>query len=457
MKKSSFISLCLLMCSICINANASIEDSTAVREHHSDKGIFTYSPERGYFQKAFTDPGDPRFMMSNEDETFSFGVGGIIHFTAFEDFAGSLDNYGFTTYNISVPSDYTPQFGMSVAGSRFFFKGRAKVGKRSLVGVLEVKTSMMGNSAGIRLAYASYGAVTLGQTYSFFMDLEAGPMTVDLQGPNTQINNIHPLIGITLPVNHWTFAAAAELSEFSFTNDSYYNQFGIADSYQSMPDFTTRIQYKNDFGHIQLAGILRQLYYNTFDRQIFDPVIVRPTDHNVNLNSHVALGYGLSLSGKINMGSSTFFTFQGTFGRGISKYYNDLQDASINLVRKGITGDDTSQMTCLYSYGGYLALQHQWSDKLCSSIMYGFMGIPNQNNAYQYDYDKIYRNAPDYMSAFKSSQYFAINLFWNYSKYGSMGIEYTHGFRTNFTPSIIDNKSTTGQAGRLTAMFMYTF
>lgn len=456
--KNAFSSIiCLLICFSCLSAKASIDDSTLVKKYEKDKSIFTYTSERGYFQKAFTDPGDPRFMMSNEDETFSFGVGGIIHFTAFEDFAGSLNNYGFTTYNITVPSDFTPQFGMSIAGSRFFFKGRAKIGNRPLIGVLEVKTSKTGNSAGIRQAYASYGAVTLGQTYTFFMDLEAGPMTVDLQGPNTQLNNIHPLIGVSFSVNKWSFAAAAELSEFSFTNNDYYYNFGITDCYQSLPDFTAHVKYKNDFGHIQLAGILRHLYYNNFDREIIDPTIVFSSGREINLASQVATGYGVSLSGKINLSSNTFFTYQGTFGRGISKYYNDLQDASINLVRKGLKGGDTNKMTCLYSYGGYLALQHEWSEKFCSSIMYGIMGIPEQDNAYIYDYDKIYRNKNNYMSAFRSSQYFALNLFWKYSKYGSMGIEYTHGFRHNYTPSILDNKSKWGQAGRLTATLMYTF
>ena len=85
-----------------------------------------------------------------------------------------------------------------------------------MAGFIEFGAGTSGNAINLRHAYFSYGGLTVGQTWSLFMDLSAGSETVDLEGPNTQISSRHPLIAYTLPLGKsWKIACSAEMPSLS--------------------------------------------------------------------------------------------------------------------------------------------------------------------------------------------------------------------------------------------------
>lgn len=377
-----------------------------------------YDPERGFFQKAYTDKGDPRFMITNEDESFKFGIGGFISVVGITDFNGMVENRDFVTSQIPVPSEnYSGQFALGAESSRINFKavGSSKFG--NIVAFLE--TDFRGNTNTLRLrhAYISYFGFTIGQTWSTFMDLEAAPPTIDLEGPNTEISVRQPMIRYTHSfLDKFSVSVAMEMSS-ALIGD--YSEFGIRNEYQKVPDFPIHFKYKDNFGHLQLGGLVRVMNY-------YDDTVAHRSINKV--------GFGVSLSGKFNIGKKNFLYFQSVYGQGIARYIQDLSFANLDLVRDL---NRSGNLRTLPMFGAYLSFQRNWMEHLYSALIYGFTML---NPPPQYNFPWL----------FSHTHYFAVNLFWEFIPYGTMGIEYLFGKRVNQT-------GTSGNANRIDIMFRYGF
>lgn len=433
-------SLLVVLLMGCIFANAHDNDTIApsMRVRQNKENWNKYKPERGFFQKAYTDPGDPRFMITNEDESFSFGVGGVVHVISFFDFNGSLDNKDFSTWNITVPTYRSPQYDMTMGSTKINFKAKSKLGKHNLIAFVSLNTPSSEDQIKLRHAYISWGDFTIGKTYSFFMDLAAGPMTVDLQGPNTQVSLNAPLLGYTHTFDKWTVAAALEMPSYQvpklLSNGISPEEYGIYDEFQSTPDITAHINYKDDFGHLQAGFLFRRLHYWTISLPFYD-----------ESESRVCNGYGASLSGLVHITPKLFFTFQGIYGKGVAKYLNDFSDAGMDLVIDKIhtDGSGMTSMMALPTYGGYGSFQYDWNSKFSSALVIGFTKAVKVNDVYK----EIY--------SFDFSRYSALNLFYKINDYCTCGIEYLHGYRQDYIP--YSEKNLHGEANRINAMFSYTF
>lgn len=376
-----------------------------------------YDPERGFFQKAFTDKGDPRFMIANEDESFKFGIGGFVNVIPLLDFNGMVENRDFVTSEIPVPNRAKGQFALGAESSRVNFKAVGKTKHGDIIAFLETDFRGASNTLRIRHAYISYFGFTVGQTWSTFMDLEAGPPTIDMEGPNTQINLRQPMIRYSYFLrNRWSFSLAMEMNT-TLQND--YSGFGIREEYQRFPDFPLQIRYKDRFGHLQLAAILRVMNYY---------------DDTLSFKSISQTGFGIALSGKVNLGSRNFLFFQSVYGQGIARYIQDLSFTRLDLVpdlnRPG-------RLRTFPMYGGYIALRHNWTQSLYSGLIYSFTIL---------DPPKEY----EFPGLFAHTHYFAVNLFWDFIPYGTMGIEYLFGQRVN-------QNGQSASANRIDLMFRYGF
>ena len=82
-------------------------------------------------------------------------------------------------------------------------------------------------------------------------------------------------------------------------------------------------------------------------------------------------------------------------------------------------------MTTLQMYGGYLGLQHDWTTKLSSNIVYGHTWMVEPVLPHRY------RDVFTYNNLYKSANYFAVNLLWDFIPFGRVGIEYLFGTKTN--------------------------
>ena len=83
-----------------------------------------------------------------------------------------------------------------------------------------------------------------------------------------------------------------------------------------------------------------------------------------------AMGYGVSLSGKLNLGERDDFRFMGTVGDGLGRYIglNIVNDAALDL-----DGD----LDPIFTYSGFGAYRHMWSDKVRSNIAASYFKADN--------------------------------------------------------------------------------
>lgn len=414
------------------------EQADTVVLHGKDHKVYSnpiesYNPERGYFQKAFTDKGDPRFMIADSKDNFRFGVGGAAHITAFYDFLGLMDDNTFTTWNIPVPTaTQSGHIGIGIGGTKINFKSVGRIGKHDLVAFIEMGFGTADYIPRLRHAYVSFNGVTIGHTYSLFMDLAAGAKTVDLEGPNTQIAMAHPLIAYTQPIGrHWTVAASAEMPSLNIDTGFYYKEV-----YQKVPDFAMHVVWKNKIGHLQLAGLMRTFFYEGKAGQ-------NPNSDDVLMHR---FGWGVAFSGNVMFSKKCFISFQTVYGKGIAKYIQDLSSANIDIVRYrniGIIGGNFSDLNAVPMLGGYLAFQYDWTPHITTSVVYGHTRLVRAIDK-QFNCD------------FHYTHYAALNVFWNINQYCTIGAEGLYGMRSNID---FDNtaSSPVGHAGRFDVMFMYSF
>lgn len=391
-----------------------------------------YVPQLGYFQKAHRDASDPRFMITDESKNFSLGVGGMVHINTFYDVRGAMSGYLFSPGTISIPSDKTSNFGYTATGSDIYLKARASKGKAHLTAYLEMAGAEVEGTDYVLLnqAYISVNGLTVGKVYSFFMDLEAGPLTVDLQGPNTQIAAIHNLIGYTLPMGkHWTAAASLETPQ---AISKYYQVYGVSTTYNKIPDFAAHLKYRGEKGHIQAGVMLREVSYWASNEGF--------STNDRGMNKY-AKGFGLSLSGNYNPSEKFSFSAQYTYGKGVSDYIQDLAELELDLgMEEELDKNNLCTLSPLTASGGYASVSYRWSEKMSSSAVYGFCDLNNNG---------LYTANP-----FKHSDYCAANLFYFFTPACFLGIEYLYGRKVIYAENGADDR---GHANRINACICYKF
>lgn len=393
-----------------------------------------YNPEQGFFQKAYTDAGDPHFMIEDKKGNFTFGIGGNVHFTMFYDYLGSVDGLDFTTTNISVPTDYAPHFGLTSGSTKLNFRATGNVGKRKLFAFIEMGVGTSSNNITIRHAYASYAGFTIGHTWSLFMDLSAGARTVDLEGPNTQISRRHPLIAYTLPLgDKWHMAFSAEAPSLAYVFGG--TDLSVEEEYQAAPDIVVHAKYKGDIGHVQMGAIFRTLayYYN---------------DSEKGGRSVYRFGWGVSASGSVLIAKKCIFAGQAVLGQGIATYIQDFNSDNVKLDLLVMRDENTHGILDLAAApvcGFYVSLQALWTSRLNSSFIYGYTNLlPIKGVRYAED-----RNG----FLLGSTHYAAANLFFDINPDFSIGAEFLFGLKKG----TLSGEKAQGFANRFNCMLNYRF
>jgi len=384
-----------------------------------------YNPEQGYFQKANFDKSDPRFMIANENQTFKFGIGGYVKVVSFADFNGSIPHNDFITSLIPIPTDHYGQFRIFANYSRLHFKAVGRIKKRTIVSFIEGDFAGANNAFRLRHAYVSFLGLTVGQTWTTFMDLQAGPPTIDGEGPNNQIAMRHPMIRYTYYYkDKIQVAVAAELAEILMV-DLPAAPFKVYNQPQRVPDFVTHFKYQGKFGHVQLGAVLRIMNYG---------------DSTQTKKSVFVPGGGIALSGTFNLWKQAMMYYQFNGGKGIASYIQDLSLLNVDLLP---TFTGTKKMNTVWMYGGYFGLQQYWTRKVHSNIVYGItrLEVPKGDRGYFEQYVPWY---------YKYGQYLAVNTLWNFYDFASAGIELVWGERVNLNGE-------KGHAHRINLLLQYDF
>ncbi|WP_200943066.1 DcaP family trimeric outer membrane transporter [Altererythrobacter sp. Root672] len=299
------------------------------------------------------------------------------------------------------------------------------------VGVDEGQTTFR-----LRHAYAKWGPILAGQTNTLFMDGDIFPNVVDYWGPAGMVFIRNPQIALTL-VNGGGWTAKIGLEQPNNDVDPGSIRLvspEVAENLrgtEELPDLTGQVRYGGDWGHVQLAGVLRKVGYDTAGTPDNEP-------------SGSELGWGLNGTTVLKFAP---VTFRGgvVYGEGIASYMND---GGMDLAPSAQLGPVPpifppppvagtlleAQAVELLGVTGYIEMQ--WTDQLTSALGYSFTQVDNTN----------FQDP----TAFHRGEYASVNLLWQPESRLLAGIELLWGQRT-------DNDGAQGDDLRLQTSFKASF
>jgi len=333
-----------------------------------------------------------RFVIQGLDKKTYLTIGGFVQ----ADFTYSLRPLGQETAlqpaSIPVPNGHTNSATFSPRPSRFYFRSLTKRHTNFKTWLeLDLFNSDGTLTPRLRHAWAEIGPVGLGQTWSSFMDSDAFPNIIEYNAPNAmmQIRQMQIRYSTTLG-QHLHTAVSLELPD---------NQLRFADSTgryaarAAYPDVVGMLRLGTQQGrYLRLAALLHPLTYRD---QLADQLTTR-------------LGWGVNLTGGLDVGDEDHFTFQIAYGHGIAKYINDLNTAGYDaLVSRA------GRLQPIPAFTGYAFYDHWWAERWSSSVGWGYVQL-----------QPVAEEAP---TAFRTSNYGIINLLYVPFDFFKVGIEYQYG------------------------------
>ncbi len=346
---------------------------------------------------------------------------GFIQLDAIQDFDRVNPDWEATLRPSRIPT-VNGQFGsdgqsiFSVKQSRLGAKASGTIAGKPYEAKFEFDLYGTGVDAGqttmrVRHMYASWGPFLAGQTNTLFMDGDIFPNVIDYWGPAGMVFVRNPQVRWTFwNRDGWKAAVALEHA----TNDIDAGNLRLIDESvaasirndEKTPDLTAQVRYQGDWGHIQLAGILRRVGYETVDT-----ADNKPKGHET--------GWGVDLTGSLKASLATL-RLGAVYGRGIATYMNDGgMDMGPNIAVVPQPGSlvliPSAEAVKLFGMTAYADLN--WSKKWTSSIGYSFDQV--DNTSFQ---------TPD---AFHKGEYASVNLLWHPASNIFTGGELLWGKRTD--------------------------
>ena len=261
------------------------------------------------------------------------------------------------------------EFVFGVRQSRLGIKGNYG---DDITYILEAELFGVGGDEGqttprLRHAWATYKNFGMGQYWSNFMDIDIFPNTIDYWGPTGMVFYRNQQARYTFPMGEDEFSIAIEdpgtalsVGRFRDTNacdlpnpppDCESVDSGADDlfqAYNDLPDLSVRYRSNGDFGHYQVAGMLRKLGYERLD--------TGQKDHE--------LGWGINASTGFNTWGKDVLKLQVVYGEGIGNYMND---GGLDIAPdSAIIGQASAEAVPLLGISAYY--DHYWNDKWSTSF-----------------------------------------------------------------------------------------
>jgi hypothetical protein len=262
----------------------------------------------------------------------------------------------------------------------------------------------------LRHAWGELGKLGAGQTWSPFMDPDVFPNSIEYWGPNGMVF----FRNVQLRFTPWQtdsgsrFVIALERPGASADQGVYADRIELAGVEPNfpMPDISAHYRSVHDWGHFQIAGILRQMEWE-------DTV---PGPGVVDLSGD-DLGWGVNVSGNLKLGNNVL-RLQVVYGEGIQNYMNDAP-ADVGIVPNPGNAVQPILGEALPLLGVVAFIDLNWSAKWTSTVGYSFLDIDNSAG-----------QAPN---AFKKGQYALANLLYHPTSKLFYGPELQWGDRENFS------------------------
>ncbi len=308
------------------------------------------------------------FGLTFEVKDTNVSIGGYAKFLMMYDIDGTVQGGSgdmLTMYSIPLDdasSADTNDFRMTARESRFFVKTKTN----AVIGLVQTHvegdfygndgTETWSNSRTFRMRHA-YGQITrgkhsflAGQTWSTFMDLAAMTPRLDLvSDPGASF------IRQAMLQYRYDFAKGNNLT-LAVENPDRGATYGgtlvnVGTSEEKMPDFIAKYWYSGSWGHISPKAVVR----------MFD------------LDGENAMGWGISLTGHLNIGKGHRFYAGALYGDGIGRY------GGVGVMSgAGLTVDN--EIETIKFWGAYTGATFSLSDTVKWTIGVGYS--ENDEDAY---------------------------------------------------------------------------
>ncbi len=260
----------------------------------------------------------------------------------------------------------------------------------------------------LRHAFFKYDNWLFGQTWSTFQDVGALPESADFLGASEGIIfERQPMVRYT----KGSFQIALENPESTINPNNAAGRIVTDDN--STPDLVLRYNHKANWGHISLAGLVRQLEYNQGPN-----------------NEESTSAVGVSVTGKFKVGAKDDIRFNFATGSGLGRY------AGLNLF-KGAVIDNTGGLEAIDSTHASVAYRHFWNNTWRSNFIYSTATADNDTNLTGID-------------VIESTSSFQVNLLVSPVPKVTLGVGYLSATKT------LEN-SNEGELGRLIFTAKYAF
>ena len=329
------------------------------------------------------------------------------------------------------------QSSLSVKQSRFGVKGTLPTGDSTPPVNFKFEFDMFGVGADagkttirLRHAYGEWGQLLAGQTHSLFMDIDVFPNVIDYWGPPGMVffRNVQVRWTAYRTAND-AFAFAIEKPSNDVDTGNIRLVQGLesvtVQPDQTLPDFTGQFRHDDNWGHYQIAGILRKVGYQ-----------YQVTPGEAFQKGHQT-GWGLDLTAAINTIDKDKVLLSVVHGQGIASYMNDGgMDIAPTAPPEGPVNAETVASEAVPLTGVMVYYDHYWNSMWSTSVGYSSTQVANTS----------LQNT----TAFHKGQYASINLLMYPASRVMVGVELMYGKLTN-------NDGTTGDDVRFQFSAKYDF
>jgi len=374
----------------------------------------------------------------------NFEIYGFVQTDYIQDFDRVDPNWEAALRPSKIPTTDN-QFGddgqsiFSVRQSRFGVQARQEIGGKDLFVKFEFDMFGTGDDAGqttirLRHAYGSWGPILIGQTNSLFMDGDTFPNTIDYWGPVGMVFLRNPQARYTFTSGAHKFAIAIEKPGNDIDTGNIReldpNLGANIRGNEKLPDLTAQYRYEGGWGHVQLAGILRKVGYETVGTPDNEP-------------KDSKMGWGVNLSSNIKTWDKDVLHLSVVYGEGIASYMNDGGTDLGPRVRfvsappiVGAPPTVTLGPEAVPSLGLMVYYDHYWNTEWSSS--FGWSMHKQDNTSFQQ------------VNAYHDGQYASANVLFTPDKRILLGAEALWGQRE-------DNNGNKGEDVRVQFSFKYSF
>jgi hypothetical protein len=270
------------------------------------------------------------------------------------------------------------QTDVSVKQSRFGVKGTTP----TAVGPIDFKFEFdffgVGADEGqttirLRHFYFEWKELLVGQTHSLFMDIDVFPDVIDYWGPSGLVFWRHPQVRWTpykTETSQFAIAAEQPLNNIDPGNIRLFDEFSETEvqNDEKTPDLTAQFREEQDWGHIQIAAILRRVGYQ---------YQITPDEPWI---AGYEIGWGVNLSASLKLADKDKLLLQVVHGDGIASYMNDGgMDLAPTVEVNPLTLNAALKAEAVPLTGISAYYNHYWTSKWESAFGYSLTEVSNTN------------------------------------------------------------------------------